>query len=236
MHSKNVKILTFLIFLLLNLSLSQSNKTIGANFNYILSAFVYPNVISSDRGIRNLSTEVNGWIGISADLRYEFASGYLLGLSLEAVNKKVEDFLIRRISNQIVRIPVEDRFRIYIAELSLFFVAPFSSQRWKIYIGGGLGAYKGDFTKSILNVKSKIQKSPVNFGIQVISGVMYNFNERFGARIELKFRDPIVETENKFTERFINYNGHTIQIDQAPFRPRVNFDTMTLILGIAFSF
>ncbi|MCS7229914.1 MAG: hypothetical protein NZ923_07780 [Candidatus Kryptonium sp.] len=236
MHSKSIKILTFLIFLLTDFLLSQPNKTIGVNFNYILSAFVYPNVISNDRGIRNLSKEINGWIGISADFRYEFTDGYLLGFSLEVVDKKVEDFLIRRISNQVVRIPVEDRFRIYIAELSLFFVAPFSSQRWNIYIGGGLGAYKGDFTKSILNVKSKIQKSPINLGIQVISGVMYNFSERFGARVELKFRDPMVETENKFTEKFINYGGYTIQIDQAPFRPRVNFDTMTLILGMTYSF
>lgn len=236
MYLKYAKILILIIPLLTNISATQSKKAVSLNFNYILSAFVYPNVISSDRGIRELSTEVNGWVGISGDFRYEFKDGYLVGFSIEAVDKKIDDHLTRRISNQILKIPVEDRFRIYIAELSLFFIAPFSSQRWNIYIGGGAGAYMGKFTKSIANVNSEIQKSPVNIGIQVMSGIIYNFSDKFGARLELKFRDPIIEVESKFTDNRINYNGYIIQIDPAPFRQRINFDTMTLTLGITYSF
>lgn len=236
MSLKHVKISIFIISLLANISIGQSKKVFSLNFNYIISAFVYPNVISNDKGIRELSTEINDWFGISGEFRYEFKDGYFVGLSIEVVDKKIDDYLSRRISNQIIKIPVEDRFRIYIAELSLFFVAPFSSQKWNIYIGGGAGAYTGKFTKSIANVNSEIQKAPINIGIQVMSGVVYNFSDKLGARIELKFRDPIIETESKFKNNQINYNGYIIQIDPSPFRQRVNFDTMTFMLGVTYSF
>lgn len=236
MFSKFVKNLILLIPPLLNFSFAQPSKTISLNINYILSAFVYPNVISSDRGLRDFSTEINGWFGASAELRHKIAEGYLAGLSLEIVNKKVSDFLIRRISSQLIKIPVEDRYTIYIAELNLFFLAPFSSEKWSIYIGGGIGAYKGNFTKSIADAESEIQRSPINFGIQVMSGVGYNLLKNFGIKAELKFRDPIVEVESKFKDASISYNGYIIQIDPSPFRTRINFDTMTFILGIVYSF
>ncbi len=220
------------LFLTLNVSFSQSRKFIGLNFNYVLSAFVYPNVISSDRGMREFSNEINGWLGLSCDFRYEIAEGYMLGISGEIVNKETQDFLIRRIASQTFRIPVEDKYKIYIVELSAFFIAPFSSEKLNLYIGGGVGAYKGNFVKSILNVKSEIQKSPVNFGIQVMSGVQYNFTRNFGLRAEVRFRDPIAEVESRFKDNRINYNGYIIQIDPSPFRTRVNFDTTTFTLGL----
>ncbi len=232
-----VKILILLLFLSFDASISQSRKMVGLNLNYILSAFVYPNVISSDRGLRELSNEVNSWIGFSADFRGEIAEGYLVGLSAEIVNKKVSDvLLVRRISGQTVRIPVEDRYTIYIAELSAFFIAPFSSQKLNIYIGGGVGAYKGKFEKSILNAKSEIQRSPVNIGIHVMSGVHYNFEKNLSLRGELKFRDPIVEVESRFKDALIEYNGYIFQIAPTQFRTRINFDTMTFMLGLVFSF
>lgn len=231
-----VKTLILLLFLVFDASLSQPRKMVGLNLNYVLSAFVYPNVISSDRGLREVSNEVNSWIGLSGDFRGEFADGYLAGLSFEIVNKKVPDALVRRISGQPVRIPVEDRYTIYIAELSVFFIAPFSSQKLNIYIGGGVGAYKGKFEKSIANVKSEIQRSPINLGIHVMSGVQYNFAKNLSLRGELKFRDPIVEVESKFKTAQIQYNGYILQIDTSPFRTRVNFDTMTFMFGLVFSF
>ncbi|MFN3135984.1 MAG: outer membrane protein [Candidatus Kryptonium sp.] len=189
-----------------------------------------------DRGLRDFSTEINGWFGASAEFRHKIIEGYLAGLSLEVVNKRVNDFLTRKISNQLIKIPVEDRYTIYIAELNLFFLAPFSSEKWNIYIGGGIGAYKGNFTKSIADAKSEIQKSPINFGIQVMSGVGYNLLKNLGIKAELKFRDPIVEVESKFKDTSISYDGYIIQIDPSPFRTRINFDTITFILGIVYSF
>lgn len=233
MRAKN---LILLLFLILNVSSSQPKKMIGLNLNYILSAFVYPNVISSDRGLREFSNEVNSWIGFSGDFRAELAKGYLAGFSVEIVNKKVSDVLPHRISGQYVRIPVEDKYTIYIAELSLFFIAPFSSQKLSIYIGGGIGAYKGKFERSILSAKSEIRRSPINLGIQVMSGVQYNFKKNFSLRAELKFRDPIAEVESRFKNAQIEYGGYIIPIDPSPFRTKVNFDTMTLVLGLVFSF
>lgn len=224
------------LFLIFGTAFSQSRKTLALNFNYVISAFVYPNVISSDRALRDFSNEINNWFGFSGDFKYEVTEGYFVGLSIESVDKTISDYLIRRVGNANLRIPIEDRYTIYIAELSAFFVAPFSSQKWQIYIGGGIGAYKGNFSKSILNLKSKIQKSPVNLGIHVMSGVQFNFTEKIGLKGELKFRDPIVEVESKFTDNQINYNGYIIQIDPSPFRTRVNFDTMTFVLGLVFSF
>ncbi len=231
-----VKVLILPLLLISDVLLSQPKKMIGLNLNYVLSAFVYPNVISSDRGLREISNEVNSWVGFSADFRGEFAEGYLAGLSFEIVNKKVPDALIRRISGQTVRIPVEDRYTIYIVELSVFFVAPFSSQKLNVYIGGGIGAYKGKFEKSILNAKSEIQRSPINIGIHVMSGLQYNFAKNLSLRGELKFRDPIVEVESRFKNAQIEYSGYILQIDPTPFRTRVNFDTMTFMLGLVFSF
>ncbi len=230
------KIFLLISLLIFNTAFSQSKKTLALNFDYVLSAFVYPNVISSDRGLRNFSNEINNWFGFSADFRYEFVEGYFAGLSIEMVDKKISDYLIRRIGSENLRIPIEDKYTIYIAELSALFVAPFSSQKWQIYIGGGVGAYRGNFSKTILNVKSKIQKSPVNIGIHVLSGVQFNLTEKIALRGELKFRDPIVEVESKFLDNQINYNGYIIQIDQTPFRTRVNFDTMTFVFGLVLSF
>ena len=236
MFPKLAKSLILLFLPLLSFSFAQPSKSISLNFNYILSAFVYPDVISRDRGLRDFSTEVNGWFGFSAELRHKITEGYLAGLSLEVVNKKVGDFLTRRISNRLIKIPIEDKYTIYIAELNLFFLAPFSSEKWSVYIGGGVGAYKGNFTKSIVNTRSEVQNSPINLGIQVMSGVGYNLLKNLGLKAELKFRDPIVEVESKFKDSSISYDGYIIQIDPSPFRTRINFDTMTFVLGIAYSF
>jgi hypothetical protein len=231
-----IKTLTLSLLFVFDVLLSQPKKMVGLNLNYVLSAFVYPNVISSDKGLREISNEVNSWIGFSGDLRVEFVEGYLAGLSLEIVNKKVPDVLIHRISGQTVRIPIEDKYTIYIVELSAFFVAPFSSQKLNICIGGGVGAYKGKFEKSILNARSEIQRSPINIGIHVMSEVQYNFPKNLSLRAQLKFRDPIAEVESRFKNAQIEYNGYIIPIDPTPFRTRVNFDTMTFTLGLVFSF
>ena len=184
MFPKLAKSLILLFLPLLSFSFAQPSKSISLNFNYILSAFVYPDVISRDRGLRDFSTEVNGWFGFSAELRHKITEGYLAGLSLEVVNKKVGDFLTRRISNQLIKIPIEDKYTIYIAELNLFFLAPFSSEKWSVYIGGGVGAYKGNFTKSFVYTRSEVQNSPINLGIQVKSGVGYNLLKNLGLKAE----------------------------------------------------
>ena len=230
------KNLIFALFLSLNAILAQSEREFGTSLNYILSANVFPNIISSDAGVRNLSNELNSWFGISADLRHRIKNGYFLGASFEIVNKKVDGFLTRTISNRLVKIPVEDRYKIYIVELSAFFVAPFSSEKWEVYIGGGLGAYKGNFTKRIHDIESKVTKSPITIGIQVMSGVKRNFSKNPGLRAEIKFRDPIVDVESQFKSNTINYNGYIISVDPTPFKTRVNFDTITFILSIVYSF
>ncbi len=230
------KNLIFTFLLLSNALFAQIVKEVGASFNYILSANVFPNIISSDAGVRNLSNEINNWLGISADLRHRIKNGYFLGVSLEIVNKKVDSYLARTISNRLVKIPIEDKYKIYIAELSAFFVAPFSSEKWEVYIGGGLGAYKGKFIKRIHDIESKAIKSPITIGIQVMTGVKRNLSKNIGLRAEVKFRDPIVDVESQFENNIINYNGYIISVDPTPFKTRVNFDTITFILSAVYSF
>lgn len=232
---KPLKDLSLSLLLITNTTIADSKSLISINLNYILSALVYPNVIASDKGLRDLSNDINNWFGISAEIRYKLKNEYFVGLSIEVVDKKLNEFTVRKVSNQTLKIPTEDKFKIYIVELSLFFLAPFSSKKWGFYIGGGTGVYAGNFKKSIANAESEIQKKPFNLGIQVMSGVTYNFSDKFGIKLEFKFRDPIVEVESKFTNHIVNYNGYIIQLDPAPFRQKINFDTTTFSFGITCS-
>jgi hypothetical protein len=81
-----------------------------------------------------------------------------------------------------------------------------------------------------------VTKSPITIGIQVMSGVKRNFSKNLGLRAEIKFRDPIVDVESQFKSNTLNYNGYIISVDPTPFKTRVNFDTITFILSIVYSF
>ncbi len=69
-----------------------------------------------------------------------------------------------------------------------------------------------------------------------MSGVDYFLTPLLALRAELKFRDPQVESTNKFPDRVVELEGRMIQFDQRPFRSKINIDGVTINLGIAFRF
>ena len=236
-----MRLILALIFLINSLELFSQSKPaeLGFNLSYVLSALVYPNIISSDYGTRNSNFEIKSLFGFSVDLRYEVASGYVAGLSAEVVRKVSSEMVYYTYGQGVLRIPIEDNYRVLILEGTIYFIAPFSSSKWELYFGGGLGAYKGYFKRKVVYIESKVLRAPVNFGIHVVAGFKHNFGEKFlngkfGIRGEIKFRDPLVDVDGKFEKSYLDYNGRKIQLNTSVFRRRINFDTMTVVLSFVF--
>jgi hypothetical protein len=131
---------------------------------------------------------------------------------------------------------VEDGYRMFPIELSGYFIIPVSTEKFKLYIGGGGGVYWGERIRNFSIASSEPVNRPLNFGIHVLSGLEYFVREQFSIRGEMKFRDPQFDTESQYTTDRITVNGLTYALSTQPFKSKVNLDGIVFQLQVAFHF
>jgi outer membrane protein W len=153
-----------------------------------------------------------------------------LGLSFEYLSTKTTGFDSRS------GLPTEDGYRLYPFELTGYFIIPISSQTFKIYIGGGAGMYLGDRIRKIVDVSTESVGRPASFGIHVVSGMDFFLNEEFSIRGEMKFRDPQFDTESKFSNDKIEYDGHTYTVNTQQFKSKINLDGIVFAVEMVWHF
>jgi hypothetical protein len=232
------RLLIFFIFLILKPAFPQFNEHdfgISANLVYTTSAEIFLNPNSSDPVVRNQSYTLEDIFNPSLDLRYRLNEYFMLGLNIEYINKSAEaPNLTAFIGSQLVVFNVEDGFRVVPVELTAHYFFPFSTEDFKFTMGGGIGYYRGEFTRKFSDVDLSVVERKIALGIHVSASMDYMLLNNVSFRFEMKFRDPQYEVRSEYTKTEVIYEGETITLPTDVFETKVNLDGITFVLGIVY--
>jgi outer membrane protein W len=208
---------------------------ISANLVYTTSAEIFLNPNSSDPVVRNQSYTLEDIFNPSLDLRYRLNDYFILGLNIEYINKSAEaPNLTAFIGSQLVVFDVEDGFRVIPVELTAHYFFPFSTDNFKFIMGGGIGYYRGEFTRNFSEVDLSVVERKIALGIHVSASMDYMLLNNVSFRFEMKFRDPQYEVKSEYTKTEVIYEGETITLPADAFETKVNLDGLTFVLGIVY--
>ena len=223
-----------IFFLSCSLLLSQYNEntfSVSANLNFTTTSKIFLSPYAETLIERNNNFNIEDIISYSADLRLGLTDFLIIGVSAEFISASE---LGRNLSSPIFI--VEDGYKVYPLEFSLIYVLPFSTNKFKFYMGGGAGFYYGERTRKFGDVTFLNEGNNVSYGIHVNTGMDYMIFNFLSARIEFRFRDPEIKIKNKYSKTIVNYNGIEYQLPLGNIDSKVNIDGITFKAGLVFHF
>ena len=213
----------------------QGNLGIAVTAVYTTSADIYLTPNSSDLQARNQSFLIEDIWNPGVDIRYRFSSEFILGLNVEYIQKtRTLPNLTAFIGNQVYIFEVEDGFKTIPIELTAYYFFPFSTEKFKFLMGGGIGYYHGSFIRNFSNVDLEVTQRKIQFGLLVATSLDYMILDNLSARLEMKFRNPQYNVTSKYTETEIEFEGNTIQLPENPFETKVDINGLTFVMGVVF--
>ena len=238
--SKNLKHCLLLFFLFNSFSFAQFNGnkfSIGIDAVYTTTARVYLNPNSSDVTLRNGYFLLEDIFNPGLDIRYRLTEPLVIGLNIERMRKTaVGPNLGVLFGSSVALVNVEDGFNLIPVELSLYYIMPFSTERFKFLMGGGGGYYFGEHIRKFGDAEVENIERKAAYGIQVSVSMEYLLRPNIAIRTEMKFRDPQFSLKNKYTKDAVKYQGSTVHLSQEVFDSKINVDGVTFILGAAINF
>ncbi len=173
--------------------------------------------------------------GFGGSVRANFDGDFAVGISTGKIKFAESSIVQYIIGGDQVLVPVNEGFVLYPVELSGYFFLPFSTDHFRVYLGGGVGAYFGERNYSIGAESMHAENSPSGFGIHVLTGVEFAIFPKVMLQSELKFRDPQFDSVNKFQHASTIVNGTVIPLSTSPETTRVNVNGITYTLSIAYT-
>lgn len=234
------KISLLLIISLNSIIFAQYNGnrfSVFAGFDYITSAQIFLNPNSSDIFLRNSSFEINNLYSPIVDFRYRLNDDLILGLNTEYISKsQTGNNLSVKEGSQEIKLDVADGVMFIPIEFSLHYYLPFSTDQFKFTMGLGVGYNLGKQTRKFGNTEIETISRRNSMGILVTVGMEYLITDQFGARFNMKFRDPEIELTNRYKNSIIDYNGTQVQLSSDTFNSKINLDGISFIIGMVFHF
>lgn len=219
------------LFFLLTLTVygqrGDHSVAVYGSMNENAQIFSHPN--SPDPILRQQTEILGSVLGAAADWRYRIYPSISLNLRGEYVAMEHE-------TTDPVGTPITRGLRVYVFEGSALFSLPFSSERFDMYVGGGLGLYSGERVYAVAEIQAEHVSASPAVGIQVIVGAEYLLAVGIGIRFELLFRDPQMSVENRFPRSSVTSHGVTYPLSTDPFRSNVNLNGNVYSLGLFYSF
>lgn len=213
------------------------NISLGMSAVYTTTAKVYLNPNSSDITLRNNYFLLEDILNPAVDIRYRLTDPLIIGLNVEYMSKTGFGPNLRVfLRNTLTTIEVEEGFNLIPIELSLYYILPFSTEKFKFLMGGGGGYYLGEHIRKFGDAEVENIERERAFGIHVSVSMEYLLRESIGIRTEMKFRDPQFNLTNRYTKESVNYRGETAVLPQDRFESKINVDGVTFLLGITFNF
>ena len=208
---------------------------IALNAVFTTSADIYLNPNSSDVEARNKSFLIEDIWDPAIDIRYRFTEEFILGLNVEYIKETTtQPNLTAFIGNQVYIFEVEDGFSTIPIELTAYYYFPFSTEKFKFLMGGGLGYYYGKFIREFGDVGLEVTQQNASLGILVATSIDYMIFDFLSARFEMKFRNPQYNVTSKYTKTEVEYQGNPIQLPENPFETKVDINGLTFVMGIVY--
>jgi hypothetical protein len=230
-----------LLILLMSVPLWAQFKSkdwnLAFNSVYTTTARIYLNPNSSDPILRNNYFSLQGIVSLQVEIMYRLEEDVFLGLSTEYMRATSSGFNLTAFSgNTTISVLLQDGFQLIPIEFSGYYLLPFSTERFKFLMGGGIGYYIGEHIRKFGDVQVTNIARPSAYGIHAILTMDYLFYENVSVRGELKFRDPEFNSTSKYDKTDIIYNGSLIHLGQQVFDSKINVDGISFIIGVAFHF
>lgn len=216
---------------------SGKRASLSLNYNYTTTAKLYYTPNSSDPIMRNNYDVLEDIWSPSIDFRFRFTDDLSIGLSTELLEKttpKRIQVTIRGVGVENIR--ADDGFRVIPFELSLYYLLPFSTARFKVFMGGGGAYYYGSHVRKIGNAELSNVSREFAYGIQVSVSSDYMIYPFLSIRAEMKFRDPEMKVSSRYNKREFTLDGVEYLLPSRNFDSKINVDGSTFTLGAAFHF
>ena len=233
------KQLPFIIILCFVSVFAQDNKKfiLGVNGVYTTTAKIYLYPYSSDPVLRNTTFPISDIFNPGVYLKYKLSEDLLIGINTEYMTSTSSGNNLTVFSgNRTVTITVQDGFRLIPVELSLYYLLPFSLERYKFMMGGGVAYYYGQQIRLFGNDQISSRETQIAYGIQVSVSMDYYLTKNIIIHGGMKFRDPQFVVNNTYDRKTVNYKGNTYLIAQDSFTSKINVDGVAFDLGAAFEF
>jgi hypothetical protein len=222
---KIIFIILFLVQPLLSQDLNISVKT-----NYTTTSRLYPDIGKSYDLTSDSYYSIDGIWGFGAEIRKNiYENKIFLGLSGEYVTGTTNT------SSNFPELYYKDGYSLILFELSGYLIIPISSEKLKMYIGGGISSSYGERIREINGISIENVNNPVSTGIHVLTGLEYYFFKGLSLRWEMKFRDPEIETESKFN-RDMTYKNITYQLPKSSVKSKINIDGIVFDFSLVYNF
>lgn len=199
---------------------------------YTSTSKVFYNPDSPSSDLRGQYTGLDNIFGMGLELRLNIPR-YSVGLSLDA-----EYLLKLNQQNELVGfaspprpLPVKDGFRVIPIELGAFVLIPLGTDKARLAMGGGVGAYVGRRYLTVAGIDALQQNESVSYGIHVETSFDYQIIPRLFARLDMRFRDPEFNTENYFVQYTTVYDGVSITLPTE--RAKINLNGLNFGLGFS---
>jgi hypothetical protein len=231
----------FILFLFLsayaNAQYEENSFSIGLNFVYTTDARIFLNPNSPDPVERNSSFGLSDIINPGINFRYKLLDEILLGLNIEYMKSTATGMNEKVISNGFLRyINVEDGFEMIPVELSIYYMLPFSTEKLKFLMGGGLGYYYASMIRKFGDVQVSNAKRDFAYGVQVAIDMDYLLTDNIALKGEMKFRDPQISVKSMYNKLQYNYNGSIVKLTRQEFDSQIDVNGITFVLGTIFYF
>ncbi|MCX6169027.1 MAG: outer membrane beta-barrel protein [Ignavibacteriales bacterium] len=215
--------------------LAQANeKKFGVSFNvnYTSTSKLYLQPNATDPFIRDTHNNLDKITSYSIDLRYQISESIIMGAGSELIQKTFDSFM----NLGGTRAKMKDGYKMIPIEFSVFYLIPFSTEKFKFFMGGGFGIYIGQQIREIGNVTISNESKKIGYGIHVAIGLDYVINEFFSIRGQFRSRDPEIEMTSKYSNPVVNYNDAEYTFPSQTFSSKVNIDGITFTLGAVINF
>ncbi|MCK9281680.1 MAG: porin family protein [Melioribacteraceae bacterium] len=233
---KNVSIILIALFLIpAGIGFAQSEPgsfNLSFSYSYITSSKIFLRPNSTDPFERGSHENIDGIYGYGGEVRYFIGEGIIVGLSLESINRTENNFAMNLGG---YKIKMTDGYQIYPVELSVYYYLPFSTTDFKFFMGGGVGAYFGNYVRDFHNVSIDSKLEKFAFGIHVAVGMDYQITENLGIRGQMRFRDPELKFNNTYKESVVILPDRTLLLPVRNFDTAVNVDGIIFMIGATYT-
>lgn len=218
-----------IIYLVSVASLNAQISEISLTGNYTTSSKLFLHPESSNLDMKYVYEELNDIYSLSGEIRYCLSESIETALAFEMIRKTIarDDFNLNGAA-----ISIEEGYKLYPIDLSVYYRLPFSSDKFKFFMGGGIGVYIGKMIRNVVNVSTENAGFNIDFGIQASLGIDYYINDKIALRGHIRFRDPEIKLKSKYTDAFVNYEGRIYLLYPDEYTTKVNIDGITFGVGI----
>jgi len=217
----------------------SGSLTLQVYATYISAAELQNNIKSNISFVRDASIELKGGYGYGAELTYNpniTDFDVMFYLSSEYLKVKDDELLLRfenDSASSVVRFTEE--YNMIPFEAGLKWNLPVSTERFKIFIGGGAGIYFGNRKRSVGPYTTSAVSRKPGISMNVLAGLEYFVERNLSLDFEFKFREASFESQDRFDVDYVTIGGNIYSMDN-PLYSRLLIDGTRLSIGLKYHF